>query len=64
MARTVAIDEGLKYVYEGNVISDGSNTYCPACGRLLVQRVWHEVVRSELINGDTCACGEKIPMVV
>jgi len=25
---------GLRYVYEGNIYSDGANTYCPKCKEL------------------------------
>ncbi len=32
-------DAGLKFVYLGNVASDtGSNTYCPKCGSLIIER--------------------------
>lgn len=28
----------LKYVYSGNIISNGSDTFCPYCGNLLIKR--------------------------
>lgn len=35
---------GLKHVYVGNVLTDdGSNTYCPECGQLLIRRMGFKV---------------------
>ncbi|MCQ2511663.1 MAG: AmmeMemoRadiSam system radical SAM enzyme, partial [Lachnospiraceae bacterium] len=37
-----AKDAGLYYPYVGNVIhTEGSRTYCPSCGSLLIQRAWY-----------------------
>jgi len=48
-ARKLAMEMGLRYVYLGNVATDeGSNTYCPRCGRLLIARSWHAVVEVNL----------------
>jgi len=59
-ARKIAMDIGLKYVYEGNIYSEeGSNTYCPSCGRLLIRRNWHSINSNNLINGK-CSCGQNI----
>lgn len=57
-------EAGLKFVYLGNVAGHPwENTYCPACGALLIRRLgvtmqeWH-------LQGRTCpACGEEIPIV-
>jgi len=39
-ARQIGLDEGLHYVYSGNVPGDpGEKTYCPRCSELLVDRV-------------------------
>lgn len=39
-ARKIGRDEGLHFVYEGNVAgAGGEDTHCPGCGTLLVQRV-------------------------
>jgi len=38
-AREIGIKEGLRYVYEGNVPGKGGeNTYCYACGAVLIER--------------------------
>lgn len=62
-ARKIALDAGINYVYEGNVISeDEGNTYCSKCGRLLVERQWFTVVHNTLNDGK-CVCGNEIPGV-
>ena len=43
-ARRIAIDEGLHYVYTGNVHDrEGGTTYCPGCRAALVVRDWHRI---------------------
>jgi pyruvate formate lyase activating enzyme len=37
-ARRIGLEVGLKHVYVGNVPGKGENTYCPSCGKLLVER--------------------------
>jgi hypothetical protein len=56
-----AQDVGLRYVYEGNIYSDGAHTKCPACKTLLIQRSWHDVQQSILKNGACPKCATKIP---
>jgi pyruvate formate lyase activating enzyme len=59
-ARKTAKQSGVKFVYEGNIHSDGCNTYCPRCGHLLIRRSWHSVEEYHL-KGNYCQCGEFIP---
>src|SRR6202040_1928337 len=62
MARRIALDAGLHYVYEGNIFSDGANTFCPACKTLLVERSWHSVEKNRLTRDGHCPkCGHAIP---
>src|SRR5208337_987026 len=42
-ARRMAMQMGLKYVYEGNIFSDGGNTICPGCRQVVIKRSWHSV---------------------
>jgi pyruvate formate lyase activating enzyme len=43
-AKGIAREEGLKYVYIGNVPGHkGENTYCPHCYKLLVRRIGYQV---------------------
>ena len=59
-ARQIALDAGLHYVYEGNIYSDGANTYCPQCTKLLVRRSWHEVLENRITDGSCRDCHYKI----
>ncbi len=60
--RKVALEEGLSYVYVGNVQTDYENTYCPKCGALLVRREGFKsfVVNLDVEHGTCRRCGEKI----
>jgi pyruvate formate lyase activating enzyme len=59
-ARQIAREVGLRYVYEGNIYSDGANTECPHCGSVLVRRSWHDVLENR-IKDDRCSeCGFEI----
>ena len=61
MAKRIAREEGLKYVYIGNVPGHGGeNTYCPKCNRLLIQRVGFRVLRNNIKEGRCKYCGARI----
>jgi len=45
---------GLKHVYAGNVRGYGSDTYCPECKKLIIQREGFRVLQTNL-NSDRCA---------
>jgi pyruvate formate lyase activating enzyme len=64
-ARNEALDAGLHYVYIGNVHSkDGSNTYCPRDGTLLIRRTGFHVDEYNLSKDGRCpVCRETIPGV-
>ncbi len=52
---------GLRYVYLGNIMDDKrSNTYCPKCNELLIERHWHKVEMKNLKDGKCRKCKEKI----
>jgi len=61
-ARRIAIDEGLHYVYTGNIHdAEGGATYCPGCGQSVVERDWHEVGGHCVNEASCCAnCGTHI----
>ena len=48
-ARKLAMRMGLKYVYEGNIYSDGANTICPGCKQIVITRSWHSVMAAASI---------------
>jgi len=59
-ARRLALDKGVRFVYTGNIFADeAQNTYCPECGRLLIERSWHSLGATFLEDGK-CPCGETI----
>jgi len=52
-------EAGLQFVYMGNVPGDPhDNTYCPACGSLLIRRLGFDVVQNNLNAGccPRCSC--------
>jgi len=60
-ARKIAMDEGLNYVYIGNVASkEGQNTYCPACKNLLIERSGYTILKNRLRQGRCPDCGKEI----
>ena len=63
-ARQVALEEGLRFVYIGNVPGNpGDNTYCPKCGKTLILRQGFTVMEYHL-RGSKCEyCGKPIPGV-
>jgi len=59
-ARRIAMDTGLRYVYEGNVLcEEGGTTFCPGCGDAVITRSWHHVRSRRLVAG-RCRCGHTI----
>jgi len=61
--RKVALAEGLRYVYVGNVPvgNPGENTFCPKCHRVLVERRNYHVKVVNLKGGKCSHCGTNIP---
>jgi pyruvate formate lyase activating enzyme len=64
-ARDVALRNGLRYVYTGNVRDRvGGSTWCHGCGALLIERDGYELGRWGLTADGRCAdCGTRIPGV-
>jgi len=64
-ARNLAMRNGLRYVYTGNVHdAAGGSTWCPGCGALLIERDWFDLGRWGLAPDGSCAaCGLRIPGV-
>jgi pyruvate formate lyase activating enzyme len=57
----IAKSQGLKFVYVGNVPGNpAENTYCPACGKLLIRRSGYSIEANN-IRGDKCPyCGAHV----
>jgi len=61
MARDIAANEGMEYVYIGNIASKtGSNTYCPKCKKLLIERVVYRILQNRISGGCCPDCGYQI----
>jgi pyruvate formate lyase activating enzyme len=58
-ARTIAIRNGIRYAYTGNVHDEeGGTTFCHACGEKLIGRDWYTMTRWNLNPRGCCAaCG-------
>jgi pyruvate formate lyase activating enzyme len=60
-ARQAALEVGLRYVYVGNVPGhEGNHTYCPNCGRLIIQRAGMSTEAIKIIDGRCGYCGAPI----
>ena len=60
--RDIAIKNGLRYVYVGNVHgSRFENTYCPECGRVVVERDDLYLKSWNIGSSGKCECGSSIP---
>ncbi|MHB8054861.1 MAG: radical SAM protein, partial [Candidatus Aminicenantales bacterium] len=61
-AKEIAVGEGMKYVYIGNVPGiGGEDTYCPSCRTLLVKRMGFSIKENHLSGGQCPKCGTAIP---
>jgi pyruvate formate lyase activating enzyme len=60
-ARQIATSEGLDYVYIGNLRSrQGSNTYCPDCKSMLIERSGFTILKNRLKDGSCPDCSKEI----
>jgi pyruvate formate lyase activating enzyme len=60
-ARSIALKEGLSYVYIGNVPGHaGNNTYCPKCHQQVIRRSGFSVLEMKLTGGRCGHCNGKI----
>ena len=66
MARKIAMDNGVKFAYVGNVHdSKGDSTWCPECGQLLIERDWYVLGQWNLDDKGCCSnCGYELPGVI
>jgi pyruvate formate lyase activating enzyme len=60
-ARNMALAKGLHYPYVGNVPGHpGNHTYCPGCGKVVIERQSFFVTAMNIKNGQCKFCGRKI----
>jgi len=62
-ARHIALGEGLRYVYTGNVHDrEGGVTACSGCGASLIRRDWHQILEYRVTAKGCCPdCGTALP---
>jgi len=58
-AARIGQEEGLRFVYLGNVRHALASTFCPKCGQILLARSGYNVA-GRIVDG-RCVCGERIP---
>lgn len=62
LARNIAVSKGISYVYIGNIPEhEGNNTYCPACKKLIIERLGYTVTQNNIVNGGCKFCSARIP---
>jgi pyruvate formate lyase activating enzyme len=64
-ARNILMEKGMHYVYVGNVPGHpGESTYCPKCGKVMIERMGFESQKKADFTGGKCrSCGTVIPGV-
>ena len=64
-ARRIALDNGIRYAYTGNVHdAAGQSTCCGRCGELVIERDWYRLGAYRLTRDGRCAsCGTRMPGV-
>ena len=60
-AREIAVQEGLKHVYIGNVPGLGAeNTLCPKCNKIVVERRGYSIIQNNIENGKCKFCSSPV----
>lgn len=63
-AREIGLNQGLKYVYIGNVPGiDGENTFCPSCKAKMIERIGYFIKRYDE-DGKCSKCGEDLNLIL
>jgi len=64
-ARSIALANGLRFVYTGNVHDrEGGSTWCPECGARVIERDWFQLGSWQLTESGACQhCATRIPGV-
>ena len=63
-AAEIGYESGLHFVYAGNLpgkVRNYENTYCPACGELLIERWGFKIENNALKNGHCPKCNYMVP---
>jgi pyruvate formate lyase activating enzyme len=60
LAYQIGKGAGLRYVYLGNVMGEGNNTYCYQCNHLLIERIGFSVRKYRIQDGKCGNCKKPI----
>jgi pyruvate formate lyase activating enzyme len=61
-ARETALSCGLEYVYIGKVPGhEAWNTFCPHCGKMVIQRTGYMIGEKHIAEGRCAYCGHPVP---
>ncbi len=59
-AYNIGKQAGLKFIYIGNVLGRGNDTFCPACKKTLIKREIFEVLEYNITNGKCAFCQGRV----
>jgi pyruvate formate lyase activating enzyme len=60
-AREIGLEEGLRYVYTGNIPGEeGENTACPHCNNVLIRRWGYQIAENSVTDGKCPQCGTPV----
>ena len=60
-AREIGLEEGLRYVYTGNIPGEeGENTLCYHCKKVLIRRYGYQIAENSITEGKCPHCGTLI----
>jgi pyruvate formate lyase activating enzyme len=64
-AREIALEEGVRYVFVGNVPSQNyEHTFCHVCSKPVIERRGYDIEGWSLDDSNRCNhCGEAIPII-
>lgn len=63
-AREIALSEGIKFVYTGNIPEKGTeDTYCPDCHKKIIARNGYTISEFHIVEGNCAYCNKNIPGV-
>jgi pyruvate formate lyase activating enzyme len=60
-AREIGLEEGLRYVYTGNIPGEeGEDTSCHHCQKVLIRRHGYQIAENSITAGKCPSCGTSI----
>jgi pyruvate formate lyase activating enzyme len=59
-ACSIGKEEGLRYIYVGNVLGESEDTLCPSCGKTLVRRHGFSISDYKVKDSTCSFCGKPV----